>query len=102
MHYSLLMNYRTCPRIEKNLLVVIAGGLGDFIRNTIDISENGLKLDPAEAVFTLGQQVRVTLGSIADETYVALAKVVRADDNTVAVQFEESLDSQVLSELAAA
>lgn len=96
------MNYRSYPRIEKNLLVVIAGGLGAFIRNTIDISENGLKLDPAEAAFTLGQQVRVTLGSIADETYVALAKVVRADESTLAVQFEESLDSHVLAELAAA
>ncbi len=96
------MNYRTYPRIEKNLLVVIAGRLGAFIRNTIDISENGLKLDPAETVFALGQQVRVTLGSIADETYVALARVVRADDNTLALQFEKSLESQVLARLVAA
>lgn len=94
-------NHRSHPRIEKNLLVVIAGRLGAFIRNTIDISENGLKLDPADAVFALGQQVRLTLGS-AGESVVAVARVVRSDDNSVALRFEQSLDCEVLAQVVAA
>lgn len=96
-----MTNYRTYPRTEKNLLVVIAGRLGAFIRNTIDISEDGLKLDPADAVFALGQQFRLTLGS-AGESVVTEARVVRADDNSVALRFEQALKSDELAEVLAA
>lgn len=93
-----MVDYRACPRVEKNFLIVVADRLGAVIRNTIDISESGLKLGETDAGFRPGQQVRLTFGS----SHVTQARVVRCNDNSVALRFEQTLDSQTLAEVLAA
>lgn len=93
---------RTHQRLERNCLFVIYHELGSIIRNTIDISESGLKMDQADRQLSSGQQVRVTFSPRINEVYVANAEVVRSNEDSVALRFENNLDSDVLAKLVAA
>ena len=97
-----MIDSRSCPRTEKNLLIVVADKLGAVIRNTIDISESGLRLAQHEANLALGQQVRLTLGSVTGISHITNARVVRSDDDSVALRFEQTIDSATLAEVIAA